>query len=143
MRSLSLLSLLPWAVRCGADTSHEHHATYVVITSAPVCRAQPVVAVRFCPVLFAAELATEHAASGEAPAAMAPAANACRLPYRLVLAVATLDSVVRALAATWHKGTLCLKSGAWACSVLEVTSRDSAQTHVSLLESISGLPSAV
>ena len=101
------------------------------------------VAVRFCPVLFAAELAPEHAASGEAPAATAPAASACRLPYRLVLAVATLDSIVRALAAAWHKGTLGLKSGARARSVLEVTSPDSAQTHVSLLESIGGLPSAV
>ncbi len=48
---------------------------------------------RFCPVLFATEPAPAAGAAGEAqPAA---AATAGGLPYRLVLAVATMDSIVR------------------------------------------------
>ena len=54
------------------------------------------VAAHFCPVLFAAEPPGAPDTSATAvPAAPAPAAPAGGLPYRLVLAVATLDSIVR------------------------------------------------
>lgn len=70
---------------------------------------QPVVAVRFCPVLFAAEPAPAAGAAGEArPAA---AATAGRLPYRLVLAVATMDSIVRPAPTACYAG--CRAGKAW------------------------------
>ncbi|KAK9843501.1 hypothetical protein WJX81_006208 [Elliptochloris bilobata] len=64
---------------------------------------KPVVAARFCPVLFAAEPpAAQDAPGAAAPASTAPAAPASSAPtapgrclsYRMVLAVATMDSIV-------------------------------------------------
>ena len=76
--------------------SIQHSSGQALHSACCTIRAQPVVAARFCPVLFAATPPAAPDTSATAvPAAPAPAAPAGGLPYRLVLAVATLDSIVR------------------------------------------------
>ncbi len=61
---------------------------------------QAIVAVRFCPVLFAVASPQEEAPAHQQPAAAAwaeretPPASPIRLPYNMVFAIATMDSVM-------------------------------------------------
>ena len=61
---------------------------------------QAIVAVRFCPVLFAVATLDEEAPGHQQPAAAVrlesetPTASPIRLPYNMVFAIATMDSVV-------------------------------------------------
>ena len=52
---------------------------------------QPVVAIKFCPQLFTLRESTQSQSSSQPET---PTSNGFQLPYRMVFAVATLDSVI-------------------------------------------------